>query len=196
MDNQVPFRTKLDKAFFRGSTTGGVYTEENWRTMPRSRVVQVSIERPDLLDARFSNPVPVQSDELTKRAMEAAGFFDSRVDQDKQWRYKLIVVPDGNSVPDRLMSQLASNSVVLKPQTDNTEYWYSELVAWEHYIPYRNDASDLAEVIEAALNNQTLLEHIATQSTLFVLSRLNPSRIMCYWGMLLRTYALYFRTSA
>merc|ERR1712216_783433 len=106
------------------------------------------------------------------------------------------VVPDGNSVPDRLMSQLASNSVVLKPQTDNAEYWYSELVAWEHYIPYRNDASDLAEVIQAALKNQTLLEHISTQSTHFVLSRLNPSRIMCYWGMLLRAYATYFKATA
>jgi hypothetical protein len=115
---------------------------------------------------------------------------------DEQWRYKLIVVPDGNSVPDRLMSQLASNSVVLKPRTDNSEYWYRELVPWEHYIPYRNDASDLAQVIEAALKNQSLLEHISTQSTEFVLSRLNPSRIMCYWGLLLHAYASYFNTSA
>ena len=109
MDNYFPFREKISKAFFRGSTTGGVYTRENWRTMPRSRVVQVSMDRPDLLDARFSNVA--QSDELTKRDMEAAGFLGSYVDQDEQWRYKLIVVPDGNSVPDRLMSQLASNSV-------------------------------------------------------------------------------------
>jgi len=194
MDNAFPFGKKLSKAFFRGSTTGGTYTRENWRTMPRSRVVQVSIDRPDLLDARFSNVV--QSDELAKRDMEAAGFLGSHVDQDDQWRYKLIVVPDGNSVPGRLMSQLASNSVVLKPQTDNAEYWYSELVPWEHYIPYRNDASDLAQVIDSVLKNESLLQHIATQSTHFVLSRLNPSRIMCYWGLLLRSYASYFNTSA
>jgi hypothetical protein len=36
-------------------------------------VVQVSMDWPDLLDARFSNVV--QSDELTKRDMEAAGFL-------------------------------------------------------------------------------------------------------------------------
>ena len=59
---------------------GGVYTRENWRTMLRSRVVQVSMDRPDLLDERFSNVV--QSDELTKRDMEAAGFLGSYVDQD------------------------------------------------------------------------------------------------------------------
>jgi hypothetical protein len=48
--------------------------------MLRSRVVQVSMDRPDLLDERFSNVV--QSDELTKRDMEAAGFLGSHVDQD------------------------------------------------------------------------------------------------------------------
>lgn len=189
-DNQVPFNTKLDMAFFRGSTTGDVYTPQNWRWQLRSRLVQVSLDFPSLLDARFSQ-VTQASSESVESEMQAAGFLGSHVSQDNQWQYKLIVVPDGNSVPDRLMSQLASNSVVLKPNSDNAEYWYSELVPWEHYIPYKKDTSDLAQVIETVLKNQTLLEHISHQSTSFVLSRLNPSRIMCYWGLLLRQYAVY-----
>jgi hypothetical protein len=52
MDNSVPFRTKKDVAFFRGSTTGGVYKKANWRTFPRSRVVQVP-RRPSTI-----NPEP------------------------------------------------------------------------------------------------------------------------------------------
>jgi len=46
MDNAVPFRAKKDRAFFRGSTTGGVYTKATWKTMPRSRVVQVPPRKP------------------------------------------------------------------------------------------------------------------------------------------------------
>ena len=186
--DRVPFHRKLDKAFFRGSTTGGVYNADNWRVFPRSRIVQVSLDFPHLLDARFSEVLQV-SDPSVRIAMEAAGFLGSSVPQEEQYEYKLIVVPDGNSVPDRLMGQLASNSVVLKSESDNAEYWYSELVPWEHYIPFKQDASDLAAVIESVLKNETLLRYVAQKSTAFVLARLNPSRIMCYWGLLLREYA-------
>jgi len=192
---QVPFGNKLNKAFFRGSTTGANYTPQNWRMMQRSRVVQVSLHFPGLLDARFtkvhggSQRSEVESE--VESEMRAAGFLGPRVSQDDQWRYKLIVALDGNSVPDELMSQLASNSVVLKPESDHAEYWYAELVPWEHYIPFKKDASDLAQVIEMSLKNQTLLQHIARESTSFVSSRLNPSRIMCYWGLLLRQYAVH-----
>jgi len=47
-----------------------------------------------------------------------------------------------------------------------------------------------------SLKNQTLLEHINRQSTSFVSSRLNPSRIMCYWGLLLRQYSIYLYTAS
>ena len=41
-DNAVPFGTKVDKAFFRGTLTGGVCSNESWRSMPRTKLVQVS----------------------------------------------------------------------------------------------------------------------------------------------------------
>ena len=191
---KVPFRNKLNKAFFRGTMTGASYTPQNWRLMQRSRVVQVSLQFPGLLDARFTKVHGGSQRSEVESEMRAAGFLGPRVSQDDQWRYKLIVALDGNSVPDELMSQLASNSVVLKPESDHAEYWYAELVPWEHYIPFKKDASDLAQVIEMSLKNQTLLQHIARESTSFVLSRLNPSRIMCCWGLLLRQYAVHLYT--
>jgi len=44
-DNAVPFGTKVDKAFFRGTLTGGVCSKESWRSMPRTQLVQVSRKR-------------------------------------------------------------------------------------------------------------------------------------------------------
>jgi len=190
----VPFRNKVNKAFFRGTMTGANHTPQNWRLMQRSRVVQVSLQFPGLLDARFTKVHGGSQRSEVESEMRAAGFLGPRVSQDDQWRYKLIVALDGNSVPDELMSQLASNSVVLKPESDHAEYWYAELVPWEHYIPFKKDASDLAQVIEMSLKNQTLLQHIARESASFVSSRLNPSRIMCYWGLLLRQYAVHLYT--
>ena len=183
------FECKEQKAFFRGSNTGG---HDNWRTSQRSKVVQLSLVRPDLLDARF-----VFSDASKASALYAdmlrAGFVGDYVSHDEQVRrYKMIVVPDGNSVPDRLMSMLAEDVVVLKPQSSVEEYWYSELVPFEHFIPFKRDVSDLEDVIDRSLRNKTLLRHVATQSTLFVLRRLNPRTISCYWVQLLREYSTLF----
>ena len=118
----VPFKSKLDKAFFRGSTTGTVYTRANWRQTQRSKIVELSLKRPDLLDARFTGIA--QSTSGVWEEMVEAGFTGPYVNQeDDTSRYKMAVVPDGNSVPDRLMSLLASNVVVVKPESIHHEYW-------------------------------------------------------------------------
>ncbi len=122
--NAVPFKSKLDKAFFRGSTTGTVYTRANWRQTQRSKVVNLSLKRPDLLDARFTDIAAGQSTPGVWEEMVKAGFTGPYVSQeDDTSRYKMVVVPDGNSVPDRLMSLLASNVVVVKPKSVHHEYW-------------------------------------------------------------------------
>jgi len=186
------FDRKEGKAFFRGSTTGGEYTQENWRFFQRSKIVQLSLSRPDLLDARFvfskaSNHSALYVDMLQ------AGFVGDYVSHEEQARrYKIIIVPDGNSVPDRLMSLLAEDVVVLKPQSTVEEYWYSELVPFRHYIPFKRAVSDLESIIERVLRNNTLLRHIARESTLFVLKRLNSRTISCYWVQLLREYSTLF----
>jgi len=70
---QVPFGNKLDKAFFRGSTTGAYYTPQNWRMMQRSKVVQVSLHSPGLLDARFTKVHGGSQRSEVEREMRAAG---------------------------------------------------------------------------------------------------------------------------
>jgi len=104
----------------------------------------------------------------------------------------MVIVPDGNSVPDRLMSLLVSDVVVLKPRSTQHEYWYDELVPGLHFIPFQQDVSDLEKVIVEALTNVSHLEYIAGQAKRFVLRRLNPSSIACYWGLLLREYSTLF----
>ena len=72
------------------------------------------------------------------------------------------------------------------------EYWYDELVPGLHFIPFQQDVSDLEKVIVEALTNVSHLEYIAGQAKRFVLRRLNPSSIACYWGLLLREYSTLF----
>ena len=182
----VPFERKHARAVFRGSLTGGDYTLSNWRTARRSRIVQLSLDRPDLLDARL---VVADSSPL-HRDMRAAGFLGGFMTPDEQSRrFQMIVVPDGNSVPDRLASLLALDIAVLKPVSNNAEYWYAELVPYRHFIPVREDGSDLLDVIESVRHNTSLLRRIARESTIFIRRRLNPTALTCYWGLLLQEYS-------
>jgi len=187
-DNAIPFESKIDKAFFRGSTTGGVYDLNNWRTFARSKIVQLSLENPEYIDARFTSVTQSASEELPE-IMKKEGFLSDRVPHDEQWKYKLIIVPDGNSVPDRLLDFLASNVVVLKQASDGQELWYDQLVPYKHFIPFKRDISDLLEVVKTSLKNQSLLQYISARSTEFVLENLNPDAMQCYLVQLLHEYA-------
>ena len=85
--------------------------------------------------------------------------------------------------------------VVVKPLSEHEEYWYDELVPWVHYIPFKHDVSDLADVLQEALANTTRLERIADEATRFALRRLNPSSVACYWGLLLNEFAALLNQS-
>ncbi|EKX37519.1 hypothetical protein GUITHDRAFT_60223, partial [Guillardia theta CCMP2712] len=103
--------------------------------------------------------------------------------------YKLVVVPDGNSVPDRLLDFLASNVVVLKQESTSEEFWYRDLQPYHHFIPFKRDVSNLIDVIRSSLKNESLLRHVAQASTLYVLEHLNSDSMKCYLVHLLHAYA-------
>ncbi|EKX37850.1 hypothetical protein GUITHDRAFT_115990 [Guillardia theta CCMP2712] len=188
-DNTIPLERKINKAFFRGTTTGGVYTLNNWKNFTRSKIVKASLDHPDLLDARFTRVVQYDSEKLVK-VMENEGYLtETHVEHSEQWKYRMIVVPDGNSVPDRLLDFLASNVVVLKQESENEEFWYQDLKPYEHYIPFKRDVSDLVEVIRKTLKNETLMTHVSDSSTHYVLANLNSDCIKCYLVHLLYEYA-------
>ena len=105
--NAVPFRQKRDRAVFKGTPTGeGCCTRENWRSMQRTKIVELSLKRPDLLDAHFTGNI--QADPAAWEEMVRHGLTGPYADMDADAAaFKLVVVPDGNSVPDRLLRLLA-----------------------------------------------------------------------------------------
>ncbi|EKX32310.1 hypothetical protein GUITHDRAFT_121519 [Guillardia theta CCMP2712] len=188
-DNSIPLERKISKAFFRGTTTGGIYTEDNWRNFARTKIVKASLDHPDLIDARFTRVMQTESKQLPKIMKREGYVVKKRVAHSEQWKFKLVIVPDGNSVPDRLLDFLASNVVVLKQESGNEEFWYQDLKPYEHYIPFKRDVSDLVDVVKRSLSNETLLKHVSDASTHFVLENLNSDIIKCYLVHLLYDYA-------
>lgn len=138
---------------WRGSTTGG--PQEDYITnSTRAKLVRISLEQPDLLDARFTT---CSNNPATCKRMQETGMMGESMNHLEQLRFKMVVMVDGNSLPDRFAHQLGMGSVVLKQESPHEEFWYLDALPWVHYIPVAHDLSNLVERIKEGLANETLL---------------------------------------
>lgn len=186
--------SKLKKAIFRGSTTGGIYNLKNWREKPRSKVVAASITRPDLIDAKFLQLVQYEESEKMElsRLFEQEGLMGERKTYDEQMQHQMVVVVDGNSVADRFAEQLAMGSAVFKVESQHREFWYDDLVPGVHYVSIKSDVSDLLDHLAQAEKSSESLKEIARRGSVFIRRRLSKDSLGCYWVQVLKAYASHF----
>lgn len=193
---QRDWSSRKNKAVWRGSTTGGLYTPGNWRKFQRSKVVAVSTEFPDILDARFTDLSQVREEDRQEmtRIFQAENMLGERMAYHQQMEHRMVVVVDGNSVADRFAEQLAMGAAVLKVDSPHKEFWYPDAVPNVHYIPVARDVSDLAARLrEARLpGNSEWVRKIAERGSVFIRSRLSKEALGCYWVQLLKAYGSHF----
>ena len=72
---QTPLANRIPKAMWRGNQTRGEYNIDTYKSIPRSRLVWLSLEYPEELDARFvdykcqsgDNPKAIEYQELMQK---------------------------------------------------------------------------------------------------------------------------------
>ncbi|EKX37825.1 hypothetical protein GUITHDRAFT_59997, partial [Guillardia theta CCMP2712] len=125
------------------------------------------------------------------KEMEAAGMTGHWLPHADQFNYQIIVVVDGNVVPDRLPTQMNGNSAIVKQLTERIEHWYSSLRHGENIILVKSDISDLEETLERELKNASRLARIAKNGKLLVQKVLSQRAVDCYWAELLEVYSSF-----
>ena len=189
-----PWSGKLPQVFWRGQTTGGYYTLDDWRTLPRSIIVNLSLSNPEEVDARFVSKGSIHTAPDFVEMMLAQGLTSPPVQKESHLRYKYLIDIDGNTCTyERLFWLLLSNSVVLKQMTDNVQWYYKALRPWEHYIPVNSDLSDLFEKLEWAKTHDKEAEQMAARATEFVKSNLSQEDVLLYLHAFLQAYAKLYR---
>ena len=188
--SQVPWKDKIEKAFWRGSTTGGKYIPGYWMHMPRTELVLFSKRFPGLLDCAFH--IFCQGTSEAEVSMRGQGLFGEPYDPIFQIPYKYLIAIDGNSFPSSLKWQLFSGSVILKNESKWLEWFSYDLVPFEHYIPYKLDFSDLAERIIWLKQNDSLAKEIAWKANQFAKENLTSKCIEDYVYQLLLAYSRDF----
>lgn len=187
-ENKFPWETKEDKGFWRGSTTGGDFSSSNWKNLPRSQLVLLSIANPRYLNARFTQLC--QGAQHNHEMLGMANLVGGTASPLDSLKYKYQIDVDGNTCGySRCYWILLSNSVSLKQVSDNIQWYYGALVPYVHYIPVANDMSNVINKIQWAQKHDEKAQKIAKNATEFVLNNLREEHIYLYMYLLLTKYA-------
>ncbi len=185
---------KRNKCIWRGSTTGGEFFYGCWKKYPRSLLVRLKTEHPDI-DVSYTSYV--QHDVMTLSLMQKSEPLGNYMPMKDQCLYKYFVQVDGNTTAWRFIDLLGSNSVVFKQQSPFYEFYYPLLKPNEHYIPIGPYCEDLPQKIEWAKANDLEVKKIAENASRLVRENLTIYDYYCYlWNTLtLYTQLLGFEVS-
>lgn len=129
---KIKFENLLDKAFWRGATSGGDYSKKNWKNIHRAKLVNLSINYPEIIDAKFSflcQGAKINRNQFTN------DFISSHVSPHNSTKYKFLIDVDGNSCSwARLRWLMFSGSVILKHRSNNIQWYYPLLKKNYHFI--------------------------------------------------------------
>jgi len=93
-------------------------------------------------------------------------YFGNKVHYSEFFKYKIILIIDGDNTPSNYMWAFATGCVPVI--ISNVTHWFFEYIhPYIHYIPVKYDLSDLTERIEWIRNNDRHAEHIAKNALYF-----------------------------
>ena len=180
---------KIPIAIFRGSSTGSGVTID---TNQRLKLAYISKNtHPD------ENGIPYIDAGITKWNMRAKKIINNpclqtldvsnipfelsnKMTPEEQSKYKYIIHVDGHVSAFRLSYELSMNSVILIVKS-KWKIWYSDLLKpYVHYIPIKEDLSDIIDIIKWCRNNDKKCQEISKNAKDFYNKYLQKDSIFDY----------------
>ena len=192
-EKDIPWRLKIEKAFWRGGTSGGSFDSPNWSLFPRSKLVYQSLKCPDEADSRFSQFV--QGASANSEFLSKPELYGNVVSIKDSLKYKYLIDVDGNACTySRFYWILRSKSVPFKHKSSYVQWYYSALKPFEHFVPIKEDFSDLAEQVKWARAHDNEVKKIAENSSDFAKQQLRTEDAYVYLYLsLVKYYSLFIR---
>ncbi len=174
---KYPWESKQNMGIWRGATTGGGYTPTTAHRIPRMQLVNESLQNGTLFDARFTQRTQCADDFM----LDEKYFADPMCLED-HFRYKYLIDVDGNSCTySRLYWILRSNSVLLKHQSDNIQWYYGGLQDKENaYYFTLGNGSTLSKLILWLRDHDKEAHKVAENGRHFCIEYLNMTFCVNY----------------
>lgn len=181
---------RLPIAFWRGVMSGGHYPHTEWDFKPRSRLAFCGKHFPDFVNASFiPNEHSRKLHASWQSYLKQNGLMGEFILPEEQIQYRYLVAVDGDGAAASLQWQLFSGSTLLKVQSPRLEWFYGGLIPHEHYLPVREDSTDLPTLVQWLRENDHEAMRIAENARLFAEERLTDTAIFIYTYKLLEAYA-------
>lgn len=105
-------------------------------------------------------------------------------------KFKYLASIDGNTCTwKRVPWIMLSNSVLLKQETDNIEWFYSAIKPYEHYVPMNNRLTNIFQQLDWMKLHDSEVHQISTNAQNFVMNNLMPEDILAHTAIILNEYS-------
>jgi hypothetical protein len=152
----VPWRERNDEVLWRGATTGlGLLSDDdmsgfNQRLIPRTRMCLILKGVPGTSVA-FAGVIQAADPEADKTRLAEAGVLADFVPLSEWTRRRFAIDIDGNSNAwSNPFQRLLLGCCLIKVQSERgfRQWYYGDMVPWQHFVPVRADMADLREKID------------------------------------------------
>lgn len=192
--SSIPWSKKKSIAVFRGASTGcGVTVETN----PRLKLAYLSKTTPPDNDGNPLLDAGITEWNLRPRKIKGQKFLQTidvdnmpfglvkRLSPQEQNCYKYIINVDGHVSAYRLSLELESGSCILLA-TSRYKLWYRDMLQpFVHFVPVKQDLSDLLDKIRWCKANDAKCKKIAQNAAKFASTYLTKNGILDYLQKLL-----------
>ena len=170
----LKWEDKRDALIWRGSATG-ILTDKSLLVKnhpeggPRISVVTRYFAKRPLADVAFRDDDSSMDSSTRKEYNISHLVRNTDTTMEDQLKYKYILMLEGNDVATGLKWQLLSNSVVFMARPTCVSFAMEDLLLpFVHYVPLKEDYSDLEEMIIWARKNDAKCKWISEQATRYM----------------------------
>jgi hypothetical protein len=163
ISDNIDFRHKENKLFWRGSSTG----HDDININKRYQIISKNFHANPEFDLGFSG---FCQNVYTNNTEEFNKLRKDFLDKEQQTKFKFILNIEGNDVASSFPWALASNCCPLHnyPFEYETIIFGCNLEPFVHFVPINNDGSDLIEKYNWCMNNLDTCEKIAENGKIYM----------------------------
>uniref|UniRef100_A0A8D0B6A0 Protein O-glucosyltransferase 1 n=1 Tax=Sander lucioperca TaxID=283035 RepID=A0A8D0B6A0_SANLU len=155
------------------------------KTSPeRDPLILLSREAPELVDAEYTKNQAWRSEKDTLGRPPA-----KEIPLVDHCKYKYLFNFRGVAASFRFKHLFLCGSLVFHVGDEWQEFFYPQLKPWVHYIPVKQDLSDVRELLQFVNENDAIAEEIAMRGKEFILDHLRMQDVSCYWERLLTEFS-------
>lgn len=194
---RTPYEKRKDIIKWRGVPTGIAPTLENLPCLNRCKLVLLSKLFPSKIDASFNRYAAFDHHGTSKKLKTVFEILQGDpslpIEPSKLYtETKYNISLDGNIAAWERVAQILTSGSVLLLQYHFSQYFYHGMKPFVHYVPLKEDISDVFEKYEWLQENPVLAQKIAENGQKFADECLTSSALEKYFGAVLAELSKHY----